>query len=117
MQCINCKNEINLGGMVCPYCHTIPFSFGSQPYSGVDPALYSGPGLFDGLAEGIGNLFSKIGRWRRNETSYVDFVFGHTGTVNGVPGEPVYRRRCCNCEAINWPQATMCDGCKKSFVN
>jgi hypothetical protein len=36
-QCINCRSEINVGAMVCPYCHTDPSSFGSQPYSGVQP--------------------------------------------------------------------------------
>ena len=35
MQCVNCRNEINLGGLICPYCHTDPIIFGSQPYSGV----------------------------------------------------------------------------------
>ena len=33
MQCVNCKNEINIGGIVCPYCHTNPHSFDSKPYS------------------------------------------------------------------------------------
>src|SRR6202034_2612642 len=38
MQCINCKSDLNGYPLVCPYCHTDPASFGSQPYSGIDPA-------------------------------------------------------------------------------
>src|ERR1022692_361540 len=35
-QCVNCNGEINGSiSMVCPYCHTNPIIFGSQPYSGV----------------------------------------------------------------------------------
>ena len=32
MRCVNCQNEVNVGVLVCPYCHTTPFVFGSQPY-------------------------------------------------------------------------------------
>lgn len=118
MQCINCNNNLNGYPLVCPYCHTNPAWFGSAPYSGIEGLQGNGgPGLFDGLAEGIGSLFSRIGRWKRNETGYVDFVYGYEGTVNGVPGKPVYRRRCCNCERINWPQASSCDRCEKTFVD
>lgn len=35
MRCINCQNEINIGALVCPYCHTNPIIFGSQPYDGI----------------------------------------------------------------------------------
>jgi hypothetical protein len=35
MRCINCQNDINPGALVCPYCHTTPFVFGSQPYDGI----------------------------------------------------------------------------------
>ncbi len=33
MLCVNCKNEVNVGGNICPYCHTQPFVYGSAPYS------------------------------------------------------------------------------------
>jgi hypothetical protein len=35
MQCVNCNNEIHGVPLVCPYCHTNPVWFGSQPYDGV----------------------------------------------------------------------------------
>ena len=38
MLCVNCKNEVSVGGNVCPYCHTQPAVYGSEPYSGLDPA-------------------------------------------------------------------------------
>ena len=108
MRCVNCQNDVNLGGLVCPYCHGNPVIFGSGPYF---PDLSGGAGLFDGLVEGIGGLASRIGRWKRNETNYVDFVFGYTG-----PGEAVYRRRCSNCATVNWPNVSTCQRCKKTFV-
>jgi hypothetical protein len=35
VQCVNCRNDINVGAMVCPYCHTNPILFGSEPYDGL----------------------------------------------------------------------------------
>ena len=32
MRCVNCQNEINVGGMVCPYCHGNPILFGTGPH-------------------------------------------------------------------------------------
>lgn len=32
MRCVNCQNEVNPGGMVCPYCHGNPIAVGSGPY-------------------------------------------------------------------------------------
>ena len=34
MQCINCRNEVNLGAMVCPYCHYSPYAYGDGPFDG-----------------------------------------------------------------------------------
>jgi len=34
MQCVNCRNEVNLGAIVCPYCHYSPFGFGVGPFDG-----------------------------------------------------------------------------------
>jgi len=42
--CINCRQEIDARGMVCPFCHTNPYLFGSQPYSGIDPNMFEGDG-------------------------------------------------------------------------
>jgi hypothetical protein len=41
MRCVNCQNEVNPGGMVCPYCHGHPAIFGSGPYY---PEIQPGPG-------------------------------------------------------------------------
>jgi hypothetical protein len=35
VQCVNCRNEINLGAMVCPYGHANPILFGAEPYDGL----------------------------------------------------------------------------------
>jgi hypothetical protein len=43
MRCINCNNEINGLPLVCPYCHTNPAWFGSQPYDGVKNIGQPGP--------------------------------------------------------------------------
>ena len=34
MNCINCRNEVNTGAIVCPYCHYSPFLYGVGPYDG-----------------------------------------------------------------------------------
>ena len=34
MQCVNCRNDVNLGALVCPYCHYSPYQFGVGPYDG-----------------------------------------------------------------------------------
>ncbi len=34
MQCVNCKNHIEPGGVVCPYCHFNPVLLGVGPYDG-----------------------------------------------------------------------------------
>lgn len=44
-KCINCKNEINPGGIVCPYCHGNPMLFGDGPY--IPPTEY------DPIAAGV----------------------------------------------------------------
>src|ERR1019366_9127248 len=43
MRCVNCHNDLNGYPMVCPYCHTNPAHFGSQPYSGIDPDIVNAP--------------------------------------------------------------------------
>jgi hypothetical protein len=56
VQCVNCKNEINVGGMVCPYCHGDPLIFGSGPHfpnsPPIDPATDAALniGVLGGLA-------------------------------------------------------------------
>jgi hypothetical protein len=34
MRCINCSNEVNVGAIVCPYCHYSPIWIDLGPYDG-----------------------------------------------------------------------------------
>jgi hypothetical protein len=34
MRCVNCQNEVQVGAIVCPYCHFSPFLYGVGPYDG-----------------------------------------------------------------------------------
>jgi hypothetical protein len=52
--CVNCRQEINALGMVCPFCHTNPYWYGSQPYSGIDPQMFDGDaGVGCGVIVGV----------------------------------------------------------------
>ena len=73
MQCVNCKNEINVGGNICPYCHTQPFVYGSAPYSG---ASGTNTESIDLSALWFGSLI----KWwntpsiKENETTYIPYT-------------------------------------------
>jgi hypothetical protein len=43
VKCANCRNEINSGALVCPFCHTDPGVVGSQPYAGLEHINNPGP--------------------------------------------------------------------------
>jgi hypothetical protein len=34
MHCVNCRAEVNLGAIVCPFCHFSPFGYGDGPFDG-----------------------------------------------------------------------------------
>jgi DNA-directed RNA polymerase subunit RPC12/RpoP len=90
MKCVNCQNEINPGGLVCPYCHFNPILFGVGPYdgaSGLHPITNPvAPVLVDTLKnEGMG-FFGRL--WH-----------GLTGKKIGstdITGAGPYKRYRCN---------------------
>jgi hypothetical protein len=43
VKCVNCHNEIDGAPMVCPFCHTNPIIFGSEPYDGLKHINNPGP--------------------------------------------------------------------------
>jgi Double zinc ribbon len=103
MQCVNCKNEIKSGGLVCPYCHTNPIIFGSTPYSGLED---HGPiDLFGWLAI----FFSGNGKKKlaKNETEYIVIPWHQNSKM----------WKCANCGTLSHVGSSYCAyGCKKNFV-
>lgn len=58
MRCVNCRAEINNGGIVCPFCHYSPFLFGVGPYDGgpngrPHPATQPGDAIGTAIAFGV----------------------------------------------------------------
>jgi hypothetical protein len=60
MQCVNCKNEINVGGMVCPFCHCNPIVFGSEPYDGLNAINDPGPYDAEMTLGALGTVFLPV---------------------------------------------------------
>jgi len=60
MQCINCRNEVNIGAMVCPFCHFSPYAYGVGPYDG-GPNGQPHPATQPGDAIDAALLFGTLG--------------------------------------------------------
>ena len=107
-ECVNCGNPVNGFVMVCPYCHTNPRHFGSQPYDGIRPIE---PIDWTPVAEAVKGL----GRWLigdHGETKYEYVCLGAYGpNYTGL-----FVRRCGNCQFDNTDGVTKCRKCKKRFT-
>ena len=112
MQCVNCKNEINVGGNICPYCHTQPFVYGSAPYSGA-----SGTNTEPIDLSGLFAPFVALSKWcntpsiKENETTYTNRTdcIGRKWWKCSKCGEDGNRRGATEC-------ANGSHGCHRKFV-
>lgn len=42
LDCIHCRNKINRGAQICPYCHMDPWNWNAtEPYTGLRGNYYS----------------------------------------------------------------------------
>jgi hypothetical protein len=60
MQCVNCRKEVEVGAIVCPYCHFSPFLYGVGPYDG-GPNGLPHPATQPGDAIDTAILFGTLG--------------------------------------------------------
>jgi hypothetical protein len=105
-QCVNCRQDINFGAIICPYCHGNPYAFMSSPYQ--QDAGDTGPGL---LASLFPSLFGPRKRkLAANETEYTVIDW------NVIP--PRKMKKCKTCGKLADLGDRYCvDGCRKTFVD
>lgn len=102
MRCVNCQQEINVGGFVCPFCHFHPGRIGEGPYDGGPnsrPLLSSGPGLFSGLFQAIfgsGKGFTVV-------------------KVDDCEGGWLKKHKCNRCKCLNLVSNDKCAACGNPF--